>query len=83
MTGVMGVEPPGSSSMRCGGKSGVRLCKGWFRPLVGHPPLGQEKGRAARLRLPKAAAVTSGQAKGLGFPFRAAEWADTHLGIPS
>lgn len=66
MTGVMGVEPPGSSSMRCGGKSGVRLSKGWFRPLVGHPPLGQEKGRAARLGLPEATARQVGRLMGSG-----------------
>lgn len=47
MTGVVGVEPPGNSSMGCSGRSGIRLLKGGFRPMVGHPPLGQEKGRKA------------------------------------
>lgn len=45
MTGVMGVEPPGSPSMGCGGSSGIRrlLGRDELRLLVCHPPLGKEE----------------------------------------
>lgn len=45
MTCVMGVEPPGSPSMGCGGSSGIRrlLGRDEFRLLLCHPPLGKEE----------------------------------------